>query len=164
MSRTLAIIWYSRTGGSRQLAEVARDAALEAGDVAVRFLKAEESQAEDLLSADGYMFACPENLAAIAGEMKAMFDRTYYAALGRIEGRPYAAIICAGSDGENAKKQLERICTGWRLKRVAETPIVNVNAQTKEEILSQKTIAEDDLAKARELGATLAAGLEMGVF
>ena len=161
---TLTIVWYSRTGGSRQLAEAARDAAKEAGDVAVRFLKAEDAEADDLLSADGYIFACPENLAAIAGVMKAFFDRTYYEVLGRIEGRPYAAMICAGSDGENAKKQLERICQGWRLKRVADTPIVNVGAQTKDEILAEKSIGEADLEKARELGATLAAGLEMGVF
>jgi len=164
MSKSLAIVWYSRTGGSRQLAEAARDAAREAGDVAVRFLKAEETKAEDLLSADGYLFACPENLAAIAGVMKAMFDRTFYEVLGQIEGRPYAAIVCAGSDGENAKTQLERICTGWRLKRVADTPIVNVHAQTKEEILAEKVIEEHDLEKARELGATLAAGLDLGVF
>lgn len=161
---TLAIIWYSRTGGSRQLAEAARDAAQEAGDVEVRFLKAEEADAGDLLSAEGYLFACPENLAAIAGVMKAFFDRTYYEVLGKIEGRPYAAMICAGSDGENAKKQLERICTGWRLKRVADTPIVNVAAQTTEEILAQKRIGDAQLEQARELGATLAAGLEMGVF
>ncbi len=162
--KTLAIIWYSYTGGSRQLAEAARDGASEAADVAVRFLKAEEAEAEDLLAADGYLFACPENLAAIAGVMKAFFDRTYYAVLEKVEARPYAALICAGSDGSNAQRQLERIATGWRLKRVADTIIVNVHAQTKEEILSEKNILPADLAKARELGATLAAGLEMGVF
>ena len=103
--KRLAIVWYSRTGGSRQLAEAARDGALEAGDIDVRFLPAAETQADDLLEADGYLFACPENLAAIAGVMKAMFDRTYYDVLGKIEGRPYAALICAGSDGENAQRQ-----------------------------------------------------------
>ena len=163
--KTLAIIWYSRTGGSRQLAEAAREGALDAAEsVDVRFLPAGEAGSQDLHDADGYIFTCPENLAAIAGEMKAFFDRTYYDVLGRIEGRPYAAIICAGSDGTNARGQLERICTGWRLKRVADTLIVNVNAQTKEEILAEKIIGEADLATARELGATLAAGLEMGVF
>ena len=162
--KTLLIVWYSATGGSRQLAEAARDAAQEAGEVEVRFLAAEQAQSSDLLSADGYIFACPENLAAIAGVMKAFFDRTYYDALGRIEGRPYAAIICAGSDGENARTQLERIATGWRLKRVVETPIVNVAAQTKEEIMAEKTIPEAELERAREIGATLAAGLELGVF
>jgi multimeric flavodoxin WrbA len=164
MARTLAIIWYSRTGGSRQLAEAARDAAQEASGVEVRFLPAEEAGADDLLAADGYIFACPENLAAIAGVMKAFFDRTYYEVLGRIEGRPYAAVICAGSDGTNAQAQLERICQGWRLKRVADTMIVNVAAQTKEAILAGKCIGDADLAKASEMGAALAAGLELGVF
>lgn len=162
--KTLLIVWYSFTGGSRQLAEAARDGAQDAGGADVRFLAAEEAQSNDLLAADGYIFACPENLAAIAGVMKAFFDRSYYDVLGRIEGRPYAALICAGSDGTNARAQLERICTGWRLKRVADTQIVNVGAQTKEEILAEKVIDDDALAQARELGATLAAGLEMGVF
>ena len=162
--KTLLIVWYSRTGGSRQLAEAARDGAREAGGVEVRYLAAEDAGATDLTECDGYIFACPENLAAIAGVMKAFFDRTYYEVLGMIEGRPYSALICAGSDGENAQRQLERIATGWRLKRVADTQIVNVNAQTTEEILSDKTIAEVELAMARETGATLAAGLEMRVF
>ena len=162
--KKLLIVWYSRTGGSRQLAEAARDGAREAGGVEVRYLAAEDAGAADLLECDGYIFACPENLAAIAGVLKAFFDRTYYEVLGKIEGRPYAALICAGSDGENARRQLERIATGWRLKRMADTLIVNVNAQTTEEILSDKNIAEAELAKARETGATLAAGLEMGVF
>ena len=164
MTATLLIVWYSRTGGSRQLAEAARDGALDAGDIEVRYLAAEDAGSEDLLGADGYIFACPENLAAIAGVMKAFFDRTYYDVLGRIEGRPYAALICAGSDGENARRQLERIATGWRLKRVTDTQIVNVGAQTRDEILADKAIREANLASARELGATLAVGLEMGVF
>ena len=162
--KTLLIVWYSFTGGSRQLAEAARDGALEAGGVEVGYLAAEVARPADLLSADGFIFVCPENLSAIAGVMKAFFDRTYYDVLGQIEGRPYAAMICAGSDGANAQRQLERIATGWRLKRVAETRIVNVGAQTKEEILAAKEIGETELAAARELGATLAAGIEMGVF
>ena len=165
MPRTLLIVWYSRTGGSRQLAEAARDGAKDAADdLAIRLVAAEDAQAHDLLEADSYIFACPENLAAIAGVMKAFFDRTYYDVLGRIEGRPYAALICAGSDGTNARAQLERIATGWRLKRVADTLIVNVDAQTKEDILAPKTIGEERLSPAREMGGTLAAGIEMGVF
>ncbi|KLI64147.1 flavodoxin family protein [Aurantiacibacter marinus] len=164
MEKTLAIIWYSFTSGSRQLADAARGGAVEAGGVDVRLLAAEDAESADLLNADGYIFVCPENLAAIAGVMKAFFDRTYYDVLGQIEGRPYAAMICAGSDGSNAQRQLERIATGWRLKRVAETRIVNVKAQTKEEILSPKQIDEAELAEAHVLGETLAAGLDLGVF
>ena len=146
------------------LSESTADAARADGDVRVRLIQAEQCEAEDMLAADGYIFATPENLAAIAGVMKAFFDRCYYPLLGKIEGRPYAAMICAGSDGENAQKQLERIATGWRLKKVIDTPIICTHAQTEEEILAPKTIATDDLARCAEVGATLAAGLSVGVF
>ncbi len=119
---------------------------------------------EHLLAADGYLFACPENLAAIAGLMKDFFDRSYYPALERLNGRPYAALICAGSDGSNAARQLERIATGWRLEQIAPTLIVCTHAQTPEHILREKHIVTAELARCRELGATLASGLEMGIF
>lgn len=146
------------------MAEAAAQAAREADGAEVIVMEAPDAEPDDLLAADGYLFATPENLAAIAGVMKAFFDRCYYPVLGRIEGRPYAAMICAGSDGENARAQLERIATGWRLKKVADTPIICTHAQTKEEILAEKTIGESDLAQCREIGAALAAGLELGVF
>src|SRR3546814_11527712 len=94
--------------------------------------------------------------------MKEMFDRCYYPCLGRIEGRAYATIICAGSDGENAQRQLDRIATGWRLRRVADPMIVNTAAQTPEAILAPKTIPADRLAEAPDLGAAPAAGRGAG--
>jgi len=132
--------------------------------VMVKVLSAEECEPSDMLTADGYIFATPENLAAIAGVMKAFFDRCYYPLLGKIEGRPYAAMICAGSDGENARAQLERIATGWRLKKIIDTPIICTHAQTEEAILASKEIAKIDLKICTEIGGTLSAGLVMGVF
>ena len=156
----LLVIWHSRTGGSRALAE----AAAEGGGVAARLVPAGRAAPADLLAAQGYLFVGPENLAALSGTMKEMFDRCYYPCLGRLEGRPYATIICAGSDGENAQRQLDRIATGWRLRRVADPLIVNTDAQTPEAILAPKTIPEDRLAEARDLGAALAEGLAAGIF
>ena len=160
----LLIVYHSMTGGTRQMAEAAADAARAADGAEVIVKEAPDAQPDDMLAADGYLFATPENLAAIAGVMKSFFDRCYYPVLGKIEGRPYAAMICAGSDGENARTQLERIATGWRLKKVAETPIICTHAQTMEEILAEKEIADSDLAQCRDIGAALAAGLELGVF
>jgi multimeric flavodoxin WrbA len=162
--RTLLIVFHSMTGGTPQMAETAaRGAASEPG-VRVRLMHASDAQPADVLAADGYLFATPENLAAVAGLVKDFFDRTYYAALGRIEGRPYAALVCAGSDGRNAARQIERICTGWRLRAVAEPLIVCTRAQTPEAILAPNAIGAEDLGRCEELGATLAAGLAMGIF
>ena len=159
--KKLLIIWHSMTGGSEALA---RAAAAGAEEAEVELLHADAAGADDMLAADGYLFVFPENLAAISGVMKAFFDRAYYPCLGQIEGRPYAVIVCAGSDGSNAVRQAERIATGWRLKKVAESVIVCTYAQTPEAILATKTIDEVDLKQVHDLGAALAAGLAIGVF
>jgi len=162
--KTLLIVWHSMTGGARQMAEAAERGARAEPGVVVRRVAAAAAAAGDVLDADGYLFVTPENLASMAGAMKDFFDRTYYAALDRVNGRPYAALICAGSDGSGAARQLERICTGWRLKRVADTLVVCTHAQTPEAILAPKTIVDADVARCAAAGAALAAGLALGVF
>lgn len=158
----LLIVYHSKTGGSQQMAEAAAWAARDEIDTALK--TANETQPEHLLKADGYIFCAPENLAAIAGIMKDFYDRCYYPLLGKIEGRPYAQMVCAGSDGENAARQTARIATGWRLKEVQQPLIICTHAQTPEEILSPKTISEDDRRLCRALGAAMGAGLAMGIF
>ena len=162
--KTLLIVWHSMTGGTRQMAEAADCAARAEDGVQVRLLQAAMAGPQDMLAADGYLFATPENLASMAGLMKDFFDRCYYPVLGRIEGRPYAAMVCAGSDGSGAARQIERICTGWRLQGVAPALIVCTHAQTPEAILAPKQIEPAELARCRELGAALAAGLALGVY
>jgi multimeric flavodoxin WrbA len=162
--KTLLIVWHSLTGGSAQMAQAAAEGARTETEVTVRLLAATQAGPEDLLAADGVLFVTPENLATMAGLMKDFFDRCYYPALGRIEGRPYAAMVCAGSDGSGAARQIERICTGWRLKAVAPALIVNTQAQTPEAILAPKTIGPDDLARCRDLGQALSSGLALGVY
>ena len=160
MQPHLLIVWHSRTGASEALAAAAAEGA---GETA-RLLRCDAVEPADLLDAGGYLFVCPENLATMSGLMKEMFDRCYYPVLGRIEGRAYATLIAAGSDGEGAQRQIDRICTGWRLRRVAEPVIVNTAAQTPERILAPKTLDAADLAAARDLGAGLAQGLALGMF
>jgi multimeric flavodoxin WrbA len=160
--KTLLVVYHSATGGTRQMAKAAADAA--AADVTVRLLRAQDAGADDMLNADGYIFATPENLAALAGVMKDFFDRVYYSVLDRLNGRPCATLICAGSDGENAARQIARIATGWRLRVIAPPLIVCTHAQTPEAILAPKTIGANDLRRCEELGATMAAGLAAGIF
>ena len=162
--KTLLIVHHSLTGGTRQMAQAAATGAMAEAGVEVRSLHATDAGPQDVLAADGYLFATPENLAAVSGLMKDFFDRTYYAALDRINGRPYATLICAGSDGRNAARQIERIATGWRLKAIAEPLIVCTHAQTPEEILRAKQIAPAELRRCEEIGAAIAAGLSLGVF
>ena len=159
---TLLVIYHSRTDGSRQMAQAAAEAAK--AEAPVRLIRAEAATADDLLEADGYLFCGPENLAALSGQMKELFDRCYYPLLGRLEGRAYAHMICAGSDGQGAARQLARIAQGWRLKEVQEPLILCTHAQTPEAILAPKSLDDAALGRCRELGQALGAGLAMGMF
>ncbi len=142
---------------------MARAAAEGAGEAA-RLVAAEDAEAAMLLGADGYIFVCPENLGTMSGMMKEMFDRAYYPMLGQIEGRPYATIIAAGSDGEGAQRQIDRIATGWRLRRVAPPLIANFAAQTPQAIAAPKMVSAKLLEQCHEVGAALAEGLRLGLF
>lgn len=125
---------------------------------------AEQAQPDAMQRARGYLFVCPENLATMSGAMKEFFDRCYYPLLGKIEGRAYATMIAAGSDGSGAERQIARIATGWRLRPVAESIIVNTAAQTPEAILAPKRVPAEALDRCRDLGAALAEGLAQGIF
>lgn len=156
------IVYHSRTGGSHQMARAAAEAARSECWTVLK--PAEAAQPNDLLAADGYIFCGPENLGALSGIMKDFFDRCYYPALGWIEGRPYAQMICAGSDGAGAARQTARIVQGWRLREVQPPLIVCTHSQTPEEIAAEKVIPEDQIARCHDLGAAMAAGLNMGAF
>ena len=161
----LLIIWHSRTGASAAIAEAAEQAARDAApEVTITRREAEAVDAAAMLAADAYLFVGPENLAALSGAMKELCDRCYYPLLGQIEGRSYAHIIAAGSDGEGAARQLARIATGWRLKPVAEPLIVRTDAQTPEAITAPKWLTEDQLTPVRDLAAAFAAGLAIGMY
>jgi multimeric flavodoxin WrbA len=162
--KTLLIVYHSMTGGTLQMAQAAAAGARSEPALRVSLLRAEDAQAGDVLDASGYIFATPENLAAMSGKMKDFFDRTYYAALDRLNGKPYATLICAGSDGRNAAQQIERIATGWRLRPIADPIIVCTHAESAEAILRPKHIAEQHLKSCEELGAALASGLALGIF
>jgi multimeric flavodoxin WrbA len=162
--KTMLIVYHSMTGGTSQMAHAAAAGARAEPACNVSMLQASEADASDVLAADGYVFATPENLAAMSGRMKDFFDRTYYAVLERLNGKPYAVLICAGSDGRNAAEQIQRIATGWRLRAIADPLIVCTHAQTPEQILREKQIPASDLRRCEELGATLAAGIALGIF
>ena len=162
--KKLLVVFHTMTGGTEQMARAATNGAASEPEIQVNLIHAAKAGATEVLEADGFIFATPENLASMSGMMKDFFDRTYYPVLGRIVGRPYAALICAGSDGENAARQITRIATGWRLKPIAAPLIVCTHAQTPETILAPKTINAEDLARCSEIGATIAAGLALGIY
>ena len=148
----ILIVYHSQGGSTAQLAEAVEQGAVECGEpVQVRRLLAFDAGLEALLWADVVAFGTPENFAYMAGAMKDFLDRTYYPAQGLVEGLPYALFVVAGNDGSGAVHHFERIASGYPLKRVCEA------------LVFKGELSDSALLACRELGATLAMGVVMGV-
>ena len=170
-TKMLLVIWHSRTSASEQAALAAtmaaratidelltlEDSTQHHGKYRVLLRKSSDVTLDELLHAQGYLFCAPENLASLSGQMKEFFDSFYYDLLGKIEGRYYSAIIAAGTDGAGALKQLERICTGWRLNQAVPAVILNTASASEEEIRAKKQLSPEQIAQAEEIGSTLIA-------
>jgi len=150
--KTLAIIYHSRSGHCEQLAKAVLKGAQTETEVHSYLITAFQATLEDLQKSDGVVFGTPENFGYMSGALKDFFDRTYDAALPLALNLPYALFVSAGNDGTNAVREVDRILRGYPLRKVAE-PIISVKQATAE-----------DLLKCEELGATLAAGLSLGIF
>ena len=107
---------------------------------------------EDLLWAQGLLLGTPEHFGYMSGALKDFFDRSFYPAEGRTGGLPYGLFVSAGNDGRGTIAAVERIVAGYGWQAIAE-PV--------------RVVGDPDeaaLARCRELGATLAAGLAAGIF
>ena len=121
-------------------------------DVELRFKKAADADASDVLWADGFIFGTPENFGYMSGALKDFFDRTFYEVEGQVDGKPFCMFVGAGNDGSGALNAIRRICNGYNFKEV-QPPVVVVGD------------LNDELKnKCTELGMAMAAGLEAGVF
>lgn len=150
--KKLLVVYHSQGGTMNLLAErFATGAAREEG-VLVVFRHAAEARIDDLLDCDGIAIGSPEYFGTMAGLIKDFFDRTYEAARDKTIGLPYVIFVCAGNDGRGAITQIERLAAGYRWKKV----------QEHKRIVGQPT--EKDLADLEELGQTMAAGIDFGIF
>lgn len=152
--KRLLIVYHTQSGTTARMLHAvlrgARDPAIGGVEVAVR--PALEAGAEDVLRAQAVLLGTPENFGYMSGALKYFFDRIYYPCLDRCPGLPYGLFIRAGNDGRGAQAAIERIVTGLRWRQVV-PPVIAAGA-----------LGPEHLAACGELGQTLAAGLEAGVF
>jgi multimeric flavodoxin WrbA len=150
----LLIVFHSKTGNTRQLANAVIDGASsdDVGGVEVRVLRAADAGPEDLLWADGLLLGTPENFGYLSGALKDFLDRTFYEVEGKLTPLPYAMFVSAGNDGTGAVRAMERIANGY--------PFLAVQAP----LIARGTPTPEDLDSCRELGQAMAMGLEMGIF
>ena len=154
MTRHLLIVYHTQSGSTQAMADaVIRGAGDEAVDgVEIRVREALDANADDLLWCDGFILGTPENFGYMSGGMKVFLDRIFYPCEGKVDGKPFALFVRAGNDGTGAISSVRRILNGLNVREVQEP------------VLIAGEFDESRLAECKELGLTLAAGLEAGVF
>lgn len=152
--KKLLIVYHTQSGGTEQLAQAliagARDEAIE--NVEVRVRDALAADASDVRWADALVLGTPENFGYMSGALKYFFDHIYYPCLEHTQGLGYGLFIKAGNDGQGALTAVTRIVTGLSWRALAPPLIVVGDVQA------------GHLKDAHELGMTIAAGLEAGLF
>lgn len=153
-NKRLLIVYHSQSGTTSQMAEAvirgARHEDVDGVEIVIR--EALEATATDLLECDAFILGTPENFAYMSGAMKLFLDRVFYEVEGKVNGKPYALFVRAGNDGSGAVSSLRRILTGLAVREIQEP------------VLISGEFDESRLAECEELGLTLAAGLDAGIF
>ena len=153
-NKHLLIVFHSQSGTTERMADAVIRGARhpDVDGVEVRTRAALDADADDLLWCDGFILGTPENFGYMSGAMKFFLDRVFYPCENRINGKPWAMFVRAGNDGSGAIASVRRILTGLSVKEVQEP------------VLIAGEFDEARLAECEELGLTMAAGLEAGVF
>ena len=153
-SKHLLIVYHSQSGTTSKMA----DAVIKGAEhpdiegIEVRVRDALEASPDDVLWADGLLLGTPENFGYMSGAMKYFLDRVYYPCEDKVSGMPYALFVRAGNDGTGAISSITRILAGLAVKQVQEP------------LLIAGEFDESRLIECEELGMTMAAGLESGIF
>ena len=154
IDKHLLIVYHSQSGSTERMAQaVIRGASHpDVTGVEVRARAALDADADDLLWADGFILGTPENFGYMSGAMKYFLDRVFYPCEGKINGRPWALFVRAGNDGSGAIASIRRILTGLAVREVQEPVLISGDFDNAR------------LAECEDLGLTMSAGLEAGVF
>ncbi len=148
----ILLIYHSQGGNTERLAKACLKGVKKESQVAVYFQRAFDTTLEDILKCDGLIILTPEYFGTMSGAMKDFFDRTYYPAREKEVNLPFALVVCCENDGEGAIRDVQKIASGYRLRKSLE-PI----------IIKEKEIAARE-HEVTELGQTFAAGLVMDIF
>lgn len=152
--KTLLIVAHAPSDNTRLMAEAALKGAQhpDIEQVQTRWVQPLEATPEDVLSCDGIIMGTTENLGYMSGALKDFFDRCYYPCLEIKQGLPCALYVRAGNDGTGTCRAVESICTGLRWHWIQPPLVCRGDWQT------------PFLEQCEELGMTMAAGLDVGIY
>jgi|TARA_Y100000310_G_scaffold184772_1_gene184900 NAD(P)H-dependent FMN reductase len=150
----LLINIHSPSQNTRRLRDALIEGAshVDIADVTLRVTEPLQATADDVFWADAVILGTTANFGYMSGAMKDFFDRTYETCLSKSEGLPYAIAIRGRSDATGALASMDKIITGLKWRAVQD-PLVCLGE-----------FKESFVANWQELGLTVAAGLDNGIY
>lgn len=154
MRKHLLVVAHAPSSNTERLLRAllagAADPGIEAVDT--RAIAPLAATAADVLAARAVILGTTENFGYMSGALKDFFDRVYYPCLERTNAMPYALYVRAGSDGTGTRRAVEGIASGLRWRAV-QAPLI-----------CRGPWDEGFVGQARELGLSVAAGLDCGLW
>ena len=134
------------SGNTEKVAKAVAEGAGSVEGIKVSVKKAADVSVEDFKSCDAFAFGTPDYFSYMAGMLKDMFDRVFYAAKSYTEGKPCVCFLTHGGGGK-AIDSLQRMCNSFKFKRVGDI------------LSTESPVLDKHLEAARQLGKTLAQSL-----
>ena len=138
------IVYHSQSGNTEAMAKAFYEGAASYG-AAVSLQKAADTTSDDLMNCNALAIGTANYFSYMAGAIKDLFDRTFYAVRGKADEKPYIVFGSHGGGGDKALESVERICTALNLRKAFD----NVSAENKP--------SSDVLEQCKEIGNKLAA-------
>jgi multimeric flavodoxin WrbA len=111
-----------------------------------------EAEVDDVRWCEAIILGTPANFGYMSGALKHFFDTVYYPCLDHTRGLPYCLFVKGSTDTDGAVAAVHKIVQGLAWKEVQ--PPIAVTGD----------LTDEDLASCVELGQTIAAGLELGLY
>lgn len=153
-TKHLVIIAHAPSENTRRMLEAIIRGANnpELSDVNVRYIAPLDTRPDDIKAAQAIIIGTTENLGYMAGLIKDVFDRCYNDCLESTQGLPFTFYVRAGLDGTGTRRAIESIAKGLRWRLVQEP------------LICKGAFSEDFIDQCEELGLTMAAGLDVGIY
>ncbi len=132
MAKKIYIVYYSKSGNTRKLAETIVESFSNVGTdgVDIELMNAKELDIEALKSADGYIIGTPNYFSAPSGYIKIFFDELFMHRA-TLKGRPVFYFITHGGSGDI--RHMKVMCDWLELKTVGPAIVVEgVNISSKD--------------------------------
>ena len=154
--RRLLVVFHSRSGSTLELLDQVSDGVDQADPdgegIERRTLAALDAGPDDVKWAEALIIATPANFGYMSGLIKDFLERIYHPCLEATAGLPFALVVKGDTDVDGAVASIRRIASGLSWKE-AVPPVTVVGA-----------ITDAGRAACTELGATVAAGLVVGLY